>query len=391
MRFATKAIRVGQTPQGPHLPVIPPIYQTATFAWESLDNPPAFDYSRVNNPTRAALEEVLATLENGKRCLCTGSGMAAIAAALSLLEEGDHLLMASDIYGGTHRLVHNFLPRQGIEFDEFDAKCPESLSDKAKPNSRMVIFETPTNPTLRVIDIAAIVREAKSRRLLSVLDNTFASPYLQCPLDLGCDISVHATTKYIAGHSDLIGGAMITNDEGIYDRAFLWAKSVGTAPSAFDCWLTLRGVKTLELRMERHCANALGVARHLERHPAVHKVNYPGLESHPDHQLAVRQMGACGGMVSFEVRGSAEDAKRVAESTKVFLLAESLGGVESLIGYPPAMSHAAMTEDQRHACGIPPNLIRLSVGIEDKDDLIEDLDRALSAVQASGRVVSAPK
>lgn len=390
MRFATKALRVGQTPQGPHLPVIPPIYQSATFAWDDLDTPPRFDYSRCDNPSRAVLEEVIASLENGKHCLCTSSGMASIAAAFSLLKEGDHLLMAGDIYGGTHRLVCDELPRQGISHSTFDARKPETLAQAAKPTSKMVIFEGPTNPTLRVVDIAAIASEAKKLGLTCVFDNTFASPYLQNPLDLGCDIVVHATTKYIGGHSDLIGGALVTNGQAIFDRAFLWAKSVGVAPSPFDCWLALRGAKTLAIRMQKHCENALAVAQFLEGNPVVTKVHYPGLASHSDHALAKRQMnGGFGGMVSFEVNGAAEDAKRVAQNTRVFLLAESLGGVESLIGYPPMMSHAAMTEEQRLERGIPPTLIRLSVGIEDERDLIEDLQQALASVPA--RIASAAR
>lgn len=386
MRFATKAIRVGQDPSGPHLPVIPPIYQSATFAWKGLDDAPEFDYSRVNNPSRAALEEVLASLEGGAGCVCTGSGMAAIAAAFSLLKNGDHLLMASDIYGGTHRIVHTILPNQGITFTEFDARRPGSIAEAVKPNSKMLIFETPTNPTLRIIDVAAIAAECKKAGILCVIDNTFASPYLQSPLELGCDIAVHSTTKYVGGHSDIIGGAAIAKDRAIHDLLFAWAKSIGTAPSAFDCWLALRGVKTLALRMDRHCANALAVAEFLEAHPAVARVHYPGLSSHPDREVAAKQMRGFGGMVSFEVDGTGEEAKRVAESTEIFMLAESLGGVESLIGYPPMMSHAAMTEDQRMAAGIPPTLIRLSVGIEAIEDLTADLGQALSHVRATARV-----
>lgn len=382
MRFATKAIRVGQDPAGPHLPVIPPIYQSATFAWNSLDDAPAFDYSRVNNPTRAALEQVLASLEGGAGCVCTGSGMAAIAAAFSLLKQGDHLLMASDIYGGTHRIVHTVLPGQGISVTEFDARRPDTISGAIRPNTKMLIFETPTNPNLRIVDVAAVAKECKKYKVLSVIDNTFASPYLQNPITLGCDVVVHSTTKYIGGHSDIIGGAAIAKDQAVHDAMFAWAKSVGTAPGAFDCWLALRGVKTLALRMDKHCANAMAVAQFLEKHPGVAKVHYPGLASHQDHKIAAKQMRAFGGMVSFEVNGKAVDAKRVAESTRVFMLAESLGGVESLIGYPPMMSHAAMTEEQRMEAGIPPTLIRLSVGIEDTEDLIEDLDQALRHVRA---------
>lgn len=382
MRFATKAIRVGQDPAGPHLPVIPPIYQSATFAWNSLEDAPAFDYSRVNNPTRATLEEILASLEGGFGCVCTGSGMAAIAAAFSILKNGDHLLMASDIYGGTHRIVHTILPNQGITFTEFDARHPESIDAAIRPNTKMLIFETPTNPNLRIVDVEAIASACKRHGIVCVIDNTFASPYLQNPIALGCDIVVHSTTKYVGGHSDIIGGAAIARTQELHDKLFAWAKSIGTAPGAFDCWLAVRGVKTLAVRMERHCANAMAVAEALERHPAVHRVHYPGLKSHPDHAIAAKQMRAFGGMVSFEVKGTAADAKRVAESTKVFMLAESLGGVESLIGYPPMMSHAAMTEEQRMDAGIPPTLLRLSVGIEDVEDLIEDLQQALAKVSA---------
>ncbi len=380
MRFSTKAIRVGQDPEAEHGSVIQPIYQSATFAWKDLGSTPKFDYTRVHNPGRATLEEVLAALENGTHCTCTGSGMAAIAAALSLLQSGDHLLMATDIYGGTHRIVHSLLPRYGITCTEFDAADPKSLARAARPNSKMAIFETPTNPIARVVDIAEIASEALRLGLTTVVDNTFASPYLQNPLDLGIDIVVHSTTKYISGHSDIIGGALITNSAAIHEHVFEWAKTVGTPPSPFDCWLTLRGVKTLGVRMRQHCANAMTVARFLDSHPKAARVHYPGLESHPDHALAARQMRAFGGMMAFEVAGTSEDAMRVAESTKVFILAESLGGVESLIGYPAMMSHASMSEAQRTACGIQPTCLRLSVGIEDEEDLIEDLAQALAAV-----------
>jgi cystathionine beta-lyase/cystathionine gamma-synthase len=383
MRFETKAIRVGQKPSGPYSPVIPPIYQSATFVWDSIDAPPEFDYSRCDNPSRRALEQAIASLEGAKHAVCVSSGMAAVAAAFSLLKSGDHLLLASDIYGGTHRLATNVLPNQGISCGFFDSSRPETLASAVRPNSRMAVFESPTNPTLRVADIAAVAGECRRLGLISVFDNTFASPYLQRPLELGCDVVVHATTKYLGGHSDLIGGVLLANESEFADAAFSWAKSVGTPPSPFDCWLALRGLRTLGVRMARHCENAMAVARFLAGAAGVSAVHYPGLESHPDHALARRQMPlGFGGMVAFEVAGSATDAKRVAESTKVFLLAESLGGVESLIGYPPAMSHASMSEAERLERGIPPNLIRLSVGIEHVDDLIEDLEGALSHVRA---------
>lgn len=380
MRFATKALRVGQDPDSDFGAVINPIYQSATFAWKDLDTLPPYDYTRCGGPNTGALEKALASLENASHCLVFGSGMAAVTAALSVLEAGDHFLMASDIYGGTHRLAHVQLPRQGVEVSEFDAARPCTLADAVRPNSKLVIFESPTNPNLRVMDIAALVAEAKKANLLTVFDNTFASPALQNPLDLGIDIVVHSTTKYVSGHSDVIGGAVLVNDDVTYQRLKEFSKTIGAVASPFDCWLSLRGLKTLEVRMQRHCDNALKLATFLADHPKVSKVHYPGLVDHPDHQLAKRQMKGFGGMLAFEVAGSTEQARKVAESTQVFLLAESLGGVESLIAYPPLMSHATMTEAQRLERGIPPTLLRVSVGIEDVQDLIEDLDQALSAI-----------
>ncbi len=383
VRFTTRAIRVGQDPEGEYMPVIPPIYQSATFAWRDLESVPKHDYTRVANPTRTALEEVIASLENGKHCVCFSSGMAAIVAAFSLLKAGDHVLVAADIYGGTYRVAEKLLPRQGVEASEFDAGNPASIREAVRPNTKMLIFETPTNPNLTLADIEAIANEARALGVLTVVDNTFASPYLQNPLDLGIDIVVHSTTKYISGHSDVIGGALITNDAEIGHHAFEFNKTIGAAPSPFDCWLTLRGVKTLALRMERHCSNAMKVAEFLASHPKVGRVHYPGLVSHPDHAVAKKQMRkGFGGMVSFEVAGGAVEARRFVEATRVFMLAESLGGVESIVGYPPLMSHGCMTEEQRLAMGVVPNGIRLSVGIEDVEDLIEDIDQALAAAFA---------
>lgn len=380
MRFATRAIRVGQEPDSAWGAVTPPIVQSSTFLFRSLDQVPPFDYTRCGNPNRAALEQVIATLENGKHCVVYGSGMAAIVGAFSLMKAGDHLLMASDIYGGTQRLFDDWLPRQGIEGTEFDARCPETISDAVRPNSKLLIFETPTNPNLRLADIAAVVAEAHRRGLTVVLDNTFASPALQNPLDFGVDVVVHSTTKYISGHSDVIGGAVVTNDDAIHQHMVEHIKALGAIPSPFDCWLSLRGVKTLAVRMAQHCANAQAVADFLEGHAKVERVHFPGLASHPDHALARRQMRGFGGMVSFEIKGGAAAARKFAEATRVFLLAESLGGIESLIGYPPMMSHAGMTEEVRVAKGIPPTLLRLSVGIEDPADLIDDLEQALAGV-----------
>ena len=378
MKFATRAIRVGQEPDGQHRAVIQPLYQSATFAWTGLDNVPKIDYTRCTNPNRITLEQVIASLENGQFCTVFASGMAAISAAFSILEAGDHLLIATDIYGGTFRLGEKILPRQGIEVSEFDAHAPCTIADAVRPNTKMLIFETPTNPNLRVSDIAAVTAAAKEHGLIVVFDNTFASPALQNPLDLGVDIVVHSTTKYITGHSDVIGGATITNDPKLAEWIYEWNKAIGAVPSPFDCWLSLRGVKTLACRMKQHCENAQAVAEFLAAHPKVKAAHYPGLPGHPDHATARKQMRGFGGMMAFEVDGDYEATRKVCEGTNVFLLAESLGGVESLIAYPPLMSHATMTAEQRLAKGIPPNMIRLSIGIEDADDLIADLDQALS-------------
>ena len=379
MRFATKALRVGQELDPKYRAVIQPLYQSATFGWEDLDHIPEIDYTRCQNPNRKTLEAVIAALENAQHGVMFGSGMAAIVGALSVLQHGDHMLMGSDIYGGTFRIAEKILPRQGITTSEFCAHNPLSIMDAVQPNSKLLIFETPTNPSVRVSDIAAVVKIAKQHNLLVVFDNTFASPALQNPLDLGVDIVIHSTTKYISGHSDVIGGAAVTNSQELYTQIFEWNKAVGAVPSPFDCWLSLRGVKTLSCRMAAHCRNAQAVAEFLSSHPKAARVHYPGLPDHPDHAVAKKQMrGGFGGMMAFEAKGGADAARRIAESTNVFLLAESLGGVESLIGYPPLMSHATMTEEQRVSKGIPGSLLRLSIGIEDVNDIIEDLDQALS-------------
>lgn len=385
MQFTTRSIRVAQDPDLEAGAVIQPIFQSATFAWANLDSMPQHDYTRVSNPNRSSLEQVLASLENAEHCVCFGSGMAAILASLSLLAAGDHLLAAADIYGGTQRVKDKLLPRSGIETGEFDGYSIESLKAAIKPNTKMVIFETPTNPNLRVVDIEAIAAVCREHGIISVIDNTFASPYLQTPLDLGCDIVVHSTTKYISGHSDVIGGALITNSAEIHQHVYEWAKTVGAVPSPFDCWLTLRGVKTLGLRMERHCSSAHRIAEYLENHPRIKETYYPGLPSHPEHAIARRQMKAFGGMVSFEIEGTAENAKKFAEALDIFMLAESLGGVESIVGYPTLMSHGCMSEEERQAKGIRPTHLRLSVGIEEVEDLIDDIEQALVKAFADDR------
>ncbi|MBL8059652.1 MAG: PLP-dependent transferase [Chthonomonas sp.] len=387
MRFATKAIRIGQNPESEHRSVTYPLYQTSTFAWDQIDEEPKVAYSRVNNPNRLVLEEVLASMENGTHCTCFSSGMAAVVAALSLLEAGDHVLVASDIYGGTHRYIADILPRQGISYAVFDACSPESIGATVTPKTKMVVFESPTNPLLRVCDIRAVVAEAQKHGLITVFDNTFASPALQRPLDLGCDIVIHSTTKYITGHSDVIGGALITANPAYGEAAAEWVKNTGASPSPFDAWLCLRGLKTLALRMERHSQNAMRIAEWLTQQEDVKAVYYPGLADNPFHQVAKSQMDGFSGMLSFEF-GTVEMAKTAAMNTKIFLLAESLGGVESLIGYPTLMSHGCMTEEERVERGVHPNLLRLSVGIEDADDLIEDLGNAFAVARQSARVAA---
>ncbi|MEO7454418.1 MAG: PLP-dependent aspartate aminotransferase family protein [Fimbriimonadales bacterium] len=377
MKFSTKTIRLGQEPIPPFRTIIPPLYQSATYAWEDLESVPQYDYTRVGNPTRAALEEVYAGIENAKFGLAQATGMAAIATVCSMLQQGDHIAATEDIYGGTYRLFEVFLKKQGITVTYFDQADPKNLRAALQPNTKLVWLETPTNPTLKICDIPATCQIAKQAGAIVALDNTFASPYLQNPLGLGCDIVMHSTTKYINGHSDVVGGALMWNDEGLTEPLTLYAKSAGNGPSPFDCWLTLRGVKTLALRMERHCENAMNVAEFLTGHPKVSKVHYPGLKSHPGHETAVKQMRGFGGMVSFELAGGTEAAKRVAKSTKIFILGESLGGVESLCAWPPMMSHATMTEELRVARGIPGSLLRLSVGIEETEDQIADLEQAL--------------
>jgi len=386
MRFATRALRVAQEPDPKYRAVVPPLYQSSTFAWESLDDIPKIDYTRCTNPNRDMLEQVVASLENGRFGVLYSSGMAAIAATFSLLQNGDHMLMAEDIYGGTFRLAEKYLPKQGITTSFFDAHNPETIRTVVTPQTKLLVFESPTNPTLRCPNLRKVAEVAHEYGLTVVFDNTFASPALQNPLDLGCDIVVHSTTKYISGHSDVIGGATVTNDLDIQNHLFEWNKAYGCAPSPFDNWLSLRGVRTLGLRMEKHCSNAQIVAEALTKAEGVTKVHYPGLPDHPDHEVAKSQMRGFGGMVSFELE-SVELARAVAESTKVFLLAESLGGVESLVAYPPLMSHATMTEEQRVERGIPPTMLRLSVGIEDPEDLVEDLIQAIASARKATALV----
>lgn len=379
MKFSTKAIHVGQGADPATGATITPIYQTSTFTQDAVGVTKGYDYSRAGNPTRTALEDCLASLENAAHGLTYASGCAATEAIAHLLTAGDHMVVSSEVYGGTYRLFKMVMEHHGLNFTFVNPTGPAAFVEAITPKTKMVWLESPTNPLLTVIDIAAIAEATKKKGCITVVDNTFASPYFQNPLDLGADISMHSTTKYIGGHSDVIGGAVLCNDAEIYEKLKFIQKAVGAVPGPMDCYLTLRGVKTLALRMERHAFNAQKVAEHLAKHPKVSKVFYPGLPSHPQHALAKKQMSGFSGMMSFEVKGDAAAAKKVMEAFKLFSLAESLGGVESLVCYPAMMTHAAIPAAERARIGISDGLIRLSVGIEDVGDLIADVDQALEA------------
>ncbi|ADT84360.1 cystathionine gamma-synthase [Thermococcus barophilus] len=385
MRFSTKAIHVGEEPESmQHGDVVSPIHLSTTFAKRSIKEvEEGYVYSRSGNPTRDALERKLAALENAKYGLAFSSGLAAESTILlALLKKGDHVIAFDDLYGGTKRLFNQVMERFGIEFTYVDARESENVRNAIRENTRMVWLETPTNPLLKLADIRAVAEIAHERDIIVVVDNTFASPYFQNPLDLGADIVLHSVTKYLGGHSDVVGGAVMVNDDEIYERLKFHQNAVGAILSPFDSWLVMRGIKTLAVRMERHEKNAMTIARYLEEHPLVERVYYPGLPSHPQHELAKRQMRGFGGMLSFELKGGLEEAIKFVESLEIFALAESLGGVESLIELPAIMTHASVPKDEREKVGIRDSLIRVSVGIEDVEDLIEDLERGFEAVRA---------
>jgi cystathionine gamma-lyase len=377
MKFSTKAIHVGQEPDPLTGAVIVPVYFTSTFAQESPGKHKGYEYSRTHNPTRKALEHCAAALENGKYGLAFASGMAAINNVLNLLKSGDHVLCTDDVYGGTYRILDKVYSNYGVEFSLVDSTNPLNVESELRENTRMLWIETPSNPLLRIADLREVARIGKERSIITVVDNTFATPYFQQPLDMGIDIVVHSTTKYLGGHSDVVGGLVITNNEEHFRRLRFCQNAVGGVPGPMDAWLVLRGIKTLAVRMKEHFANALEVARFLEAHPRVNRVIYPWLESHPQCELAKKQMSGMSGMISFEIKGGLEDAKSFLEKVKLFALAESLGGVESLIEHPAIMTHAYVPAQIRLKRGITDSLIRLSVGIENVGDLIEDLATAL--------------
>ncbi len=383
MKFTTKAIHVGQEADPATGATIVPVYQTSTYTQESVGEHKGFDYSRTINPTRLALEKQLASLENAEYGYAFASGMAATAAVLNLLSAGDHAVVTDDLYGGTYRLFTRVLERYGLEFTYVDMSDIDAVRAAIRPNTKLFWIETPTNPLLKLIDIKAVsaLRRGVSPNATVVVDNTFASPYFQQPLSLGADIVVHSTTKYIGGHSDVVGGVAITNDPEMAGIIKFHQNAVGGVPGPHDAWLTMRGAKTLALRMREHATNAQAVAEFLEAHPEVDRVYYPGLASHPQHELAKRQMSGFGGMVSFVLKGPQARALDFANRLKYFSLAESLGGVESLICHPARMTHGSIPKEDRERRGVTDGLLRLSVGIEDADDLLEDLSSALLATE----------
>lgn len=376
--FGTKAIHAGQSPDPVYGAVMVPIYQTSTYAQESPGKHTGYDYSRTDNPTRTAYQECVAALENGKHGLAFSSGMATTDAVLRTLKTGDHIICADDVYGGTFRLFDKVLTRFGLEFTFMDLSDLRAVEAAVKPNTRMIWIETPTNPTLKIFDIEALTQLARSKKILSVVDNTFMSSYFQKPLNLGADVVVHSVTKYMNGHSDVVGGVFITNNTELYEKVKFIQNSAGAVPAPQDCFLVTRGLKTLHVRMKQHGENAMAIAQWLSKHPKVEKVIYPGLESHPQHALARKQMSGFGGMISFYLKGGLTESRTLLEKVKLFTLAESLGGVESLIEHPAIMTHASVPAENRKKLGISDSLIRISVGIEDVNDLIADLDQAIS-------------
>ncbi len=379
MGFATDAIHVGQEPDPATGAIIVPIYQTSTFVQQDLGKHKGYEYSRTSNPTRAALERNLAALERGRFGLAFASGMAAINAVMSLLKAGDQVVAGHDLYGGSFRLFEQVLKGFGLDFSYANTTRIQEVERSLRPNTRIIFIETPTNPLMEITDLSAMASLARRRGLLLVVDNTFMSPYFQRPLEHGADIVVHSTTKYLNGHSDGVGGAVILNDQALADRLKFIQNAAGAVLGPFDCWLVLRGVKTLAVRMACHNENGLAVARYLEKHPRVKKVHYPGLESHPQFALAKRQMSGSGGMLSFDT-GSLEEARTVLKTVRLCALAESLGGVETLISHPATMTHASVPAEKRKQLGISEGLVRISVGIEDAEDILGDLDQALARI-----------
>jgi O-succinylhomoserine (thiol)-lyase len=379
MGFSTDCIHAGQEPE-PHTGAVTiPIYQTSTYVQPELGKHKGYEYARTKNPTRSALEANLAALERGKHGFCFASGMSAIDVVFRMLQSGDHVVAGEDMYGGSYRLFSRVLEKFGLKFTYVDTSDANAVRDAIRPETKIVYLETPTNPMMRVTDLRACAEVAHEAGALVVVDNTFCSPYIQRPIELGADIVLHSTTKFLNGHSDSVGGAVITNSDEVAEKIGFLQNAVGAILSPFDSWLVLRGIKTLAVRMRQHEENGMAMAEYLSRHPKVKKIYYPGLPAHPQHQLAKRQMNGFGSMISFEL-GSKENAKKFLDRVRLCSLAESLGGVESLISHPESMTHGSVPPDTRKRLGITPGLVRISVGIEDIEDLIADLDNAFDGV-----------
>lgn len=379
MKFATKAIHAGQEPDPTTGAVMTPIYQTSTYWQKSPGDHQGYEYSRGTNPTRKALENCLAALENAKFGLAFSSGMGATDAVMKLLAPGDEVITGDDLYGGSYRMFTKIFANYGIKFHFLDLSNPAIIREYANDKTKLIWIETPTNPTMQIVDIAAVTAIGKEKGLLTVVDNTFASPYLQNPIDLGADVVMHSVTKYIGGHSDVVMGALMMNDEDLYKRLFFIYNACGATPGPMDSFLVLRGIKTLHLRMKAHCENGRKIAEFLKMHPRIDKIYWPGFTDHPNHEVAKKQMRDFGGMISITLKDAdLQETFKVASSFKVFSLAESLGGVESLINHPVTMTHASIPKEAREKVGVVDNLLRLSVGVEDVDDLLDDLKQALS-------------
>jgi cystathionine gamma-lyase len=381
LAFGTLAIHAGQAPDPTTGAIMTPVYLTSTYVQDGPGAHKGFEYSRTRNPTRDALEGCLAALEGARHGLAFASGLAATDCILHLLAAGDHVVASDDVYGGTFRIFDKVFRRLGLSFDHVDMTDPGAVERAFRPETRLVWIETPTNPMLKIVDLAAVAGLARARGVRTVVDNTFATPFFQRPLEHGIDVVCHSTTKYLNGHSDVIGGAVLTSDPELHDRLRFLQNAVGGVPSPMDAFLVLRGLKTLHLRMERHATNAMALARFLEGHPQVERVIYPGLPSHPQHALATRQMKGFGGMLTFVLRGGIEAARAFLEGVRIFACAESLGGVESLIEHPAIMTHASVPRETRERLGIADGLIRVSAGIEGADDLVRDLERGLAAAK----------
>ncbi len=379
MKFATKALHAGIEPDPTTGAIMTPIYQTSTYVQASPGSHKGYAYARGKNPTRSQLEKNIAALENSKYGLCFSSGMGATDAVVKLLRPGDEVITGDDLYGGTYRMFTKVFANYGIRFHFIDLKQASNIEKYVNANTKLIWLETPTNPTMQIVDIAACAAIAKKHKALLAVDNTFASPYLQNPMDLGADIVMHSVTKYLGGHSDVVMGALCMNDDKLYEQIAFIHNSCGATPGPMDSFLVLRGIKTLHLRMERHCSNGKKIAEFLRVHPKIDKVYWPGFTDHPNHDIAKKQMRDFGGMISFDIKDkSKEECFRIASAVKVFSLAESLGGVESLINHPATMTHASIPKEERERVGVTDTLLRLSVGIEDIDDLLEDLKQALS-------------